>query len=121
MVELNLNDQWKCCKQLFDTTVHVGKEPTVQQWNPRSKAGAAIWRTEIDDLLVWHGLREAAVGGPPTFEECSKKFAAATNNQLQELLRDCERHYSALNKQISQKCELLSLTAWVALGQHFLN
>lgn len=54
------------CQQKFISTVAVGKEPAVQPWNPRSKAGAAVWNAAVEDLLVWHGLREVAVGGPPT-------------------------------------------------------
>ena len=69
MVELLSSDERDLCKQKFFSTVHVGKEPAVQGWNPRSKAGAAVWRAEIEDLLVWHGLREVAVGGPPTLDE----------------------------------------------------
>ena len=63
MVELILDDERDLCKQKFISTVAVGKEPTVQPWNPRSKVGAAVWKADIEDLLVWHGLREVAVSG----------------------------------------------------------
>ena len=64
MVEFISSDDWDLCKQQFKATTFIGKEPVVKPWNPRSKTGAAVWQAEVEDLLVWHGLREAAVGGP---------------------------------------------------------
>ena len=100
MVELLSSDERDLCKQNFHAAVGVGKEPVVQQWNPRSKAGAAVWKADIDDLLVWHGLRETAVDGPPTMEEISIRFPDASLAQMQDFLHECEQHYAKLNREV---------------------
>ena len=33
------------------SAMHIGKEPTVAPWNPRTKKGAEQWCAEVDDLL----------------------------------------------------------------------
>ena len=100
MVEFISSDDWDLCKQQFKATTFIGKEPVVKPWNPRSKTGAAVWQAEVEDLLVWHGLREAAVGGPPTLQECKARCPSMSDNQLIDFLTACEQHYSMLNREV---------------------
>ena len=91
MVEFISSDDWDLSKQQFKATTFIGKEPVVKPWNPRSKTGAAVWQAEVEDLLVWHGLREAAVGGPPTLQECKARCPSMSDNQLIDFLTACEQ------------------------------
>ena len=106
MVEFVSSDDWDLCKQQFQATTFIGKEPVVKPWNPRSKTGAAVWQAEVEDLLVWHGLQYAKL---PSVGRL--RFKSARQDFLQCPILSYStfsKHVSSIITASTAKCTFLS-------------
>ena len=81
-----------------DETAQGATSPVVKAWNPRSKEGYAEWKMGVEDLLVFHHIREIVVHGPPTMEEVMQRADSSLSGaQLEMFYQDCLLDYEERN------------------------